>query len=243
MAVPAQPRRRSAPAGRAARLRVSAGAPPRPSVPTRPAGPSAPRRAGPARAPASPAWHVRLVLWPALLSLAVTLLRLVGELRGWSPEYWSRLPGGGLSPLGIVWLIPVFGFYFGWRLQALGRAAVVVRSGRAPAADRRPARPAASRCCSRACARPGTWSLWAGARGWACGRSWRCWSRGRGLPGLAGPRARAARVRARSRASRWPRSWRWPCPAPGGRTTTPCLRASPRCRCCSAGCGSVCCRS
>ena len=60
------------------------------------------------------------MLWPAILSLAVTLLRLVGELRGWSPGYWSRLPGGGLSPLGIVWLIPVFGFYFGWRLQAQG---------------------------------------------------------------------------------------------------------------------------
>jgi hypothetical protein len=65
-------------------------------------------------------WLVRPVLWFALLSLAVTLLRLAGELRGWSPWYWSRLPGGGLSPLGIVWLVPVFGFYFGWRLHAVG---------------------------------------------------------------------------------------------------------------------------
>jgi hypothetical protein len=62
-----------------------------------------------------------LVLWPALLTLAVTILRLVGELRGWSPEYFSRLPGGGLSPLGITWLAPLVGLYFGWRL---GRAGV-----------------------------------------------------------------------------------------------------------------------
>jgi hypothetical protein len=50
----------------------------------------------------------------------VTLLRLVGELRGWSPQYFSRLPGGGLSPLGITWLAPLAGFYFGWRLARAG---------------------------------------------------------------------------------------------------------------------------
>ena len=69
---------------------------------------------------------LRLVLWPALLTLAVTLLRLVGELRGWSPEYFSRLPGGGLSPLGITWLAPLVGLYLGWRLQ---RARVPAPSG------------------------------------------------------------------------------------------------------------------
>jgi hypothetical protein len=65
-----------------------------------------------------------LVLWPALITLVVTGLRLVGELRGWSPEYFSRLPGGSLSPLsplGITWLAPLMGIYFGWRL---GRAGV-----------------------------------------------------------------------------------------------------------------------
>jgi hypothetical protein len=50
----------------------------------------------------------------------VTLLRLTGELRGWSPEYFNRLPGGGLSPLGITWLAPLVGFYFGWRLERAG---------------------------------------------------------------------------------------------------------------------------
>jgi hypothetical protein len=61
-----------------------------------------------------------LLLWPTLLTLAVTLLRFLGELRGWSPEYWSRLPGGGLSPLGITWLAPFVGFIFGWRLERAG---------------------------------------------------------------------------------------------------------------------------
>jgi hypothetical protein len=68
----------------------------------------------------------RLVLAPALLTLAVTLLRLVGERRGWSPELFSRLPGGGLSPLGIAWLAPLVGLYLGWRLQ---RARVPAPSG------------------------------------------------------------------------------------------------------------------
>jgi hypothetical protein len=56
-----------------------------------------------------------------VLTLGVTLLRLVGEVRRWNPEYWSRLPGGGLSLLGISWLAPVVGFYLGWKLQRAGR--------------------------------------------------------------------------------------------------------------------------
>jgi len=84
---------------------------PRPSA-RPPARPASVRVPGPRLLP--------LVLWPALLTLAVTLLRLVGELRGWSPQYFSRLPGGGLSPLGITWLAPLVGFYLGWRLQRAG---------------------------------------------------------------------------------------------------------------------------
>jgi hypothetical protein len=57
---------------------------------------------------------------PALVTVAVTLLRLTGELRGWSPAWFSRLPGGGLSPVGITWLVPLVGFYFGWRLGRAG---------------------------------------------------------------------------------------------------------------------------
>jgi len=61
-----------------------------------------------------------LLLWPTALTLAVTLLRFAGELMGWSPAYFSRLPGGGLSPLGITWLAPLVGFYLGWRLEGAG---------------------------------------------------------------------------------------------------------------------------
>ena len=60
------------------------------------------------------AW--RWVLVPALLTLLVTVLRLVGELRGWSPHWFSNAPGGGAALVGIVWLPAVFGPWFGWRL-------------------------------------------------------------------------------------------------------------------------------
>ena len=69
---------------------------------------------------------IPLVLAPALLTFAVTVLRLVGELRGWSPQSFSRLPGGGLAPVGIAWLAPLVGLYLGWRLQ---RARVPAPSG------------------------------------------------------------------------------------------------------------------
>jgi hypothetical protein len=62
----------------------------------------------------------RLVLWPAVITLAVTLLRLTGELRQWSPRLFSREPGGGASLVGIVWLILVFGIYFALRLAHAG---------------------------------------------------------------------------------------------------------------------------
>ena len=51
----------------------------------------------------------------------VTLLRLAGELLEWSPRFFSRAAGGGLAIVGIAWLVPVIGFYFGYRL---GRAGV-----------------------------------------------------------------------------------------------------------------------
>jgi hypothetical protein len=63
----------------------------------------------------------RLILVPALITLAVTLLRLVGELSRWSPSLFNREPGGPGALVGIVWLIPVFGIYFALRLARAGQ--------------------------------------------------------------------------------------------------------------------------
>jgi hypothetical protein len=86
------------------------------SVPPVPVAREPERRAPVARpAPAaSPSAPLALVLWPAVVTLAVTLLRLVGERRGWNPDYFSTLPGGGLAFVGITWLVPFVGAYFGW---------------------------------------------------------------------------------------------------------------------------------
>jgi hypothetical protein len=62
----------------------------------------------------------RLILWPALITLAVTLLRFTGELLDWSPRLFSREAGGAAALVGIVWLIPLVGIYFAWRLARAG---------------------------------------------------------------------------------------------------------------------------
>ena len=62
----------------------------------------------------------RLILVPALITLAVTLIRLIGELSRWSPSLFNREPGGPGALVGIVWLIPVFGIYFALRLARAG---------------------------------------------------------------------------------------------------------------------------
>jgi hypothetical protein len=70
----------------------------------------------------------RTALPPALIALAVTLLRLAGELRGWSEVWFSRATGGlvPVSPLswvvGITWLALPFGAWFAWRLGRSGVA-------------------------------------------------------------------------------------------------------------------------
>jgi hypothetical protein len=77
----------------------------------------------------------RAALPPALVALAVTLLRLAGELRGWSEAWFSRatsglLPAGAASWLvGITWLALPFGAWFAWRLLRSGTA--TPRAGRA----------------------------------------------------------------------------------------------------------------
>ena len=70
----------------------------------------------------------RLVLVPAVITLGVTLLRLFGELQGWSPRLFNREEGGGLALVGIAWLVPIFGAWFGW---SVARRGSVPRFGRA----------------------------------------------------------------------------------------------------------------
>ena len=65
-----------------------------------------------------------LILVPAVITLAVTLLRLAGELLRWNPTFFSREAGGAGAIVGIVWLVPVFGIYFARKL---------VQSGHGPA--------------------------------------------------------------------------------------------------------------
>ena len=68
---------------------------------------------------------LRLVLGPSLIALAVTLLRLAGELGHWS-ERWFSPETGGIIPrgtswlFGITWLAAPFGAYFAIRLARAG---------------------------------------------------------------------------------------------------------------------------
>ncbi|HEY7819237.1 MAG TPA: hypothetical protein VIG29_13515 [Vicinamibacteria bacterium] len=64
----------------------------------------------------------RLVLVPGIITLAVTLLRLTGELNDWSRTFFSPEAGGGLAVVGIAWLVPIFGIYFATRLRSAGDA-------------------------------------------------------------------------------------------------------------------------
>jgi hypothetical protein len=70
-----------------------------------------------------------LILIPSVITLAVTLLRLIGELQQWSPRLFNREAGGPGSLIGITWLAPVFGIYFALKLSKAG--AGPARSGRA----------------------------------------------------------------------------------------------------------------
>jgi len=63
----------------------------------------------------------KLILVPSIITLVVTVLRLVGELSSWSPTLFSREAGGAGAIVGIVWLVPVFGIYFALKLAAAGQ--------------------------------------------------------------------------------------------------------------------------
>jgi hypothetical protein len=61
-----------------------------------------------------------------VVTLAITALRLTGELLDWTPAFFNRSVGGGGAIVGIIWLVPIFGAYFGYRLasQPLGPPAI-----------------------------------------------------------------------------------------------------------------------
>ena len=63
---------------------------------------------------------VCLILVPSLITLAVTILRLVGELQQWSPVFFNRAAGGGAAIVGISWLPFLLGPYFALKLSAAG---------------------------------------------------------------------------------------------------------------------------
>lgn len=59
---------------------------------------------------------LRLLLWPSLITLAISIARLVSEVNGWL----TNVSGGRLLPLGITWCVFVFGGWMGWRLARAG---------------------------------------------------------------------------------------------------------------------------
>lgn len=69
-----------------------------------------------------------LVLVPALITLLVTGVRLFGELQGWNSQAFGRDAGSPGSLVGIVWLVPIFGMWFGYKLR---QDAPGVKPGRA----------------------------------------------------------------------------------------------------------------
>jgi hypothetical protein len=63
----------------------------------------------------------RLILVPALVTLAVTAARLAGELFHGPRALFNSAPGGPGAIVGIIWLAPVFGVYFALKLSAQGQ--------------------------------------------------------------------------------------------------------------------------
>jgi hypothetical protein len=61
-----------------------------------------------------------LITIPALITLGVTVLRLVGELEHWPKPWFSTAAGGGGAIIGISWLPIIFGPYFALKLTGAG---------------------------------------------------------------------------------------------------------------------------
>lgn len=63
---------------------------------------------------------VHLIAIPAVITLAITVVRLIGEMKGWSKVWFNPAAGGGGALIGIVWLVPIFGVYFAVKLSNAG---------------------------------------------------------------------------------------------------------------------------
>jgi len=72
---------------------------------------------------------LQLIAIPAVITLAITALRLIGEMQGWSKVWFNPDAGGGGAVIGIVWLVPIFGSYFAVKLSNAGEGPA--RAGRA----------------------------------------------------------------------------------------------------------------
>jgi hypothetical protein len=62
----------------------------------------------------------RLILVPSLITLAVTFVRLAGELKHWPAPWFNSAAGGGGAIVGIAWLPIIFGPYFAIKLAGAG---------------------------------------------------------------------------------------------------------------------------
>jgi hypothetical protein len=63
---------------------------------------------------------VQLILVPSLITLAITVLRLEGELHHWGSSWFNSSAGGGGAIVGISWLPIIFGPYFALKLVSSG---------------------------------------------------------------------------------------------------------------------------
>jgi hypothetical protein len=61
-----------------------------------------------------------LITIPALITLGITILRLVGELQHWPKLLFNPAAGGGFAIIGISWLPIIFGPYFALKLAGAG---------------------------------------------------------------------------------------------------------------------------
>ena len=62
-----------------------------------------------------------LITIPAVITLAITILRLMGELKGWPKPWFNAAAGGGAAIVGISWLPIIFGPYFALKLAGAGQ--------------------------------------------------------------------------------------------------------------------------